>query len=171
MANNWTFTPTDKGAPETPGVQVPFWEDARADFAPYYASRKSETDARQEVENELSKLGAYLVKFQPGTFTLGKLKRHGYNIRFKITGGAEAVIRVAGLPMRAAENQGKIEKVRTQALLIVRDWLKVAITTQVFTPGASVLIQFMLVDGERTLSEVVDAHLRAGNIPQLPPPD
>ena len=49
---DFTFTSTE----ETTAGRVPFYEDARADFAPYYASGKSVKVAKQEMAGELSKL-------------------------------------------------------------------------------------------------------------------
>jgi hypothetical protein len=166
----WNFTPTNepKDRGES-GILVPFIEDARADYAPYYSSDKSEPEAKAEVSAELQKLGAVHVRFQPGFFTFNQQKRYGYNIRF-LSRGAESVIRVAGLPMKAKETEVKINQVRVQALLNVRDWLKAAVTSQVFTPGASPLTPYMLVDGQRTAVEVLEAFAQSGQLPQLLPP-
>lgn len=161
----WNFTPTDKEEAGS-GLTAPFFEDARADFAPYYASDKSEGDAKTEVRAELAKLGGNRVMFQAGFFTIADQKRYGYNIRFH-TRGAEAIIRVAGLPIRR-ETDRRVEQARIQALLNVRDWLKAAVTSQIFTPGSNPLTPFILVDGQRTVAEVMEIYVQSGQIPRLP---
>lgn len=85
----------------------------------------------------------------------------GYVIHFSLQGGPGA-IRVAGLLIRL-ENEKKIKQVRVQALLNVRDWLKAAVTSQVFAPGNNVLYQHLLVDGQRTVADM----FATGNMPML----
>lgn len=160
----FTFTPTDTGA-----IDVPYLEDARAGFAPYYESRKTVEQAKTEVITELAKLGAGGVMFQPGYFGAGKDKRYGYTISFGY-GGGQGLIRVAGLPIKHQPTDKKIERVRLQALLNVRDWLKSAVTARVFSPGSNALIPFMIVartDGR--VYTVADYIQSVGNLPQLNP--
>lgn len=152
---DFTFTSTE----ETAATRVPFYEDARADFAPYYASGKSVKIAKQEVTAELSKLGGVVLAFREGFFGEGRAKRYGYEIDFLLRDPAgrdhRGVLRVAGLPMRR-ETPGKVEQVRVQALLNVRDWLKAAVTQPVFQPGAGhPLLMHLLVDGRRTVAEYI----------------
>lgn len=65
---DFTFTSTE----ETTAGRVPFYEDARADFAPYYASGKSVKVAKQEVAAELGKLGGVVIAFREGFFGEGR---------------------------------------------------------------------------------------------------
>jgi hypothetical protein len=165
---NFTFTPTSDFNAQ---LKVPYFEEARANFAPYYDVRhKTLIQAQAEVSAELAKLGAGVQSFQDGIFQAGKTKRHGYNIRFNY-GGGQGIIRVAGLPFHHDETPRKIERVKLQALLNVRDWLKAAITNRIFSPGADILIPFMLVDftpgHERTVAEYI---AEKGQLPQLNPP-
>lgn len=163
----FNFVPDDKR--ETAGdVEVPYFEEASADFAPYYASEKDEMGARGEVESELEKLGAFNVTFQGGRFMAGKQKRYGYYIRFQHR-GAYGLIRVAGLPMKMTETPKKIERVRVQALLNVRDRLKAIVTSQVFAPGSDVLLPYLLVDKEKgvTMADMMGKYLESGKLPAL----
>lgn len=155
---DFTFTPSDKQQK----LGVPFLEDARSEYAPYYASGKSVTSARQEVEQALSQLGAGLLAFQEGYFGT-KPKRYGYVILFTYQ-GTRGRTSVAGLPMRGEETPKKIQQARVQALLNVRDWLRASITQPVFSPGGDPLLQFLLVDGKRTLAE----HIRESGRLALP---
>lgn len=159
--NDFHFTPDETRQ----RIEIPVFEDARADFAPYYRSRKPLEEAKSEVLTEMAKLGAGGIQFVPGHFG-DDPKRYGYVIRYWY-GGVEGLIRVAGLPLRS-ETDSKVVKVRRQALLNVRDWLKAMVTQQVFSPGSEPLIQFLLVDGRRTVTEAI---IESGHLPQLNPPD
>jgi hypothetical protein len=157
------FTPTDKHQV----IQVPHIEDARADFAPHYRSRKTVIQAQAEVTAEMGKLGGGVIAFDEGYFGTGEQKRYGYILRF-VYGGAEGVIRVAGLPMKGRKTDAKIRQVRLQALLNVRDWLKAAVTSQVFSPGSEPLIGHLLVPG--TDKTVADHIAEQGKLPRINPP-
>lgn len=165
----FNFTP-DPNQKEDDLFAAPFLEDARTNFAPYYSSDKTEKAARDEVVAELVKLGASRVKFQSGRFLIGATERHGYNIRY-LRHGSEGLIRVAGLPIRKP-NQDKIDQVRVQALLNVRDWIKSAVTSRVFSPGSDILLQFTLADPAKniTVGDLMRSFLQTGQFPQLPPP-
>ena len=161
---DFTFTSTE----ETAATRVPFYEDARADFAPYYASGKSVKVGKQEVAAELAKLDGVVIAFREGFFGEGRGRRYGYEIDFLLHDPAgrdhRGVLRVAGLPMRR-ETEAKREQVRVQALLNVRDWLKVNVTKPVFQPGAGhPLLMNLLVDGRRTVGEYLAA---GGRLPAL----
>jgi hypothetical protein len=156
---DFTFTSTE----ETAAGRTPFYEDARADFAPYYASGKSVKVAKQEVAAELGKLGGVVIAFREGYFGEGRGKRYGYEIDFLLH-DRRGVLRVAGLPMRR-ETPAKTEQVRVQALLNVRDQLKVDVTRPVFQPMAGhPLLMHLLVDGRRTVPEYI---AQRGRLPEL----
>lgn len=149
-------------------INVPYFEDARADFAPYYRARSGNVaDAQAEVTAELGKLGAGVYSFLPGIYTApdGR-KRHGYEVQFYY-GGGQGIIRVACLPFSGEATQAKLNQARIQALKNVRDWLKAAVTAQVFSPGSSILIPFMLVDGKNTVADYLHS---TGKLPRLNPP-
>lgn len=161
----WAFTP-DKDT----GVTVPFYEDARADFAPYYSSSKSIKAAQAELTAEMSKLNAAVISFQSGKFVVNNRQRFGYVIEFMMN-GAVGRIQVAGLPIRGYTETKEI-RVRVQCLLNVKDWLKAAVTMQVFSPDTSPLVPYLLVPGvdgqQYTIAELV---MRRGELPMLPKPE
>lgn len=159
--NNFTFTPTDSLNDLI--LRVPFIEDARADFAPFYSTSKTVDTLQNEVVTEVAKLGGGGVLFREGFFG-EKPKRYGYLISFNMNGQPARMV-AAGLPIRS-ETPAKREQVKKQALANVREWLKAAVTARVFSPGANPLVQFLLVDGERTLIEA----LFDGNQLRLPQP-
>lgn len=141
------FIPSDEN-----DLIVPFIEDARADFAPFYGVTKTIKAIEGEVLAELAKLGAggLLV---PGKFVVDGLPRFGYELRFSYQGG-QGVIRVAGLPIRKL-TEPKIQQVKKQALSNLREWLKCAVTMQIFGDKGAALLPYMLVDGAQTVAEVL----------------
>lgn len=163
------FTPTNKNGNQ---IQVPYLEDARADFAPYYAihdvRKKSISAAQNDVSAEIVKLGGSSIWFQEGYFGRKPSERHGYVLHFEY-GGIPARMIVAGLPIKAGATDLKIKRVRLQALYILRDWLKSAVTAQVFSPGNHPLMQFLLVDGRRTLAEMIIEENKVPNMNPLLP--
>lgn len=143
-------------------LQAPFLEDARANFAPYYTTSLSIPRLQTEVSTELAKLGGMVLTFREGFFEMEGLKRYGYVIEFLFQQTSRGEIRVAGLPIRR-ETPAKVEQVKKQALAIVRDQLKASVTSRIFNPGYEPLIQFLLVDGQKTLTDyLMETH-------QLPP--
>lgn len=151
--NTWAFTAEEAEKRERVEIAIPFFEDARKDFAPNYASRSTLVDAEARVMKEMKKLNAFVTAMERGVFSVGEHSRHGYLIQFVLE-NAPGVIRVAGLPMRFPSKE-KEAKVRVQCLLNVADWLKAAVTQQVFSPDASPLIPFLLLRDGRTVAEVV----------------
>lgn len=155
---DFQFTPTDGAAK----AKVPYYEDARADFAPYYRTKKANKAARNEVAAELAKLDGVIMAFREGYFG-AKPKRYGYEIEFLLF-GRPAVLRVAGLPMYS-ETPAKKAQVLVQALLNVRDWLKTLVTQQTFQPSAvNPLVVHMLMDNGRTVGEEMAVR---GRLPEI----
>lgn len=154
---DWAFTPDE----DQQRLEVPLFEEARADFAPYYRSKATVADAQRQIITEIAKLGGGAVQFQSGQYGT----RVGYRIFFYY-GGQRGLLRVAGLPFKNPPTDIKREQARVQALLNVRDWLKSAVTAQVFSPGSEPLIPMLLVDGERTVADVIATD---GRLPRINP--
>lgn len=51
------FTPEQTSSAQ---IYVPFIEDARADFAPYYSAKKTVIEVQGEIAAELGKLGGFV---------------------------------------------------------------------------------------------------------------
>ena len=155
---DFTFTPTGAAT----AAKVPYYEDARADYAPYYNSQKTINVAKKEVAEELAKLGGVILSFRDGYYG-SKPRRYGYEITFLLH-EQRGVLRVAGLPMYR-ETETKKRHVLVQALLNVRDWMKTAVTQPVFQPMAGhPLMMHLLVDERRTVGEVL---IQQSRIPSL----
>lgn len=136
--------------PAAAHITVPYIEDANAKTAPYYSSTKSVEQAKSDVSGHLETLGGGILSFQGGSYVINGKQRFGFVIRFTLDvepfNGAEGVIRVAGLPIRS-HTPAKERQVKVQALLIIADWLKAAITSRVFSPDAHPLVPYLLVPG------------------------
>lgn len=160
---NVFFTPIEDDQPEDK-IKVPFLEDARADFAPYYDNRGSIAEAQAALSAEFAKLGAGIVRFREGDFTISDQVRRGYQIEFTWR-GVRGRIMVAGLPIEKGVTDVKLKKAKIQALLNVRDWIKASVTTRIFSPGEHPLISHLLMKNGKTMAE---SALESMHLPQLP---
>ena len=159
--SDFHFTPTEE---QKARIQPPYYEDARADFAPYYDPVDwTILKAKEAVLHELAKLGAGEIQFHEGFFGTGSAKRYGYLITFRY-GGMRGQLTAAGLPMRSSATDKKITAIRIQALRNVRDWIKASVTAQVFAPHSDILLQYLLVDGKRTVGDMMR---ETGRVPLL----
>lgn len=147
-------------------LKVPYFEHARADFAPYYRAIQNNTvrDAQLRVRNEFGKLGGDVTSFKEGDFSIGGLTRRGYQIEF-VWRGAKGRIMVAGLPIEMGVTRNKLDSIKIQALLNVADWLKAAVTARIFSPGENPLIAHLVLRDGTTLAERVADEL---HLPMLP---
>lgn len=149
----FTFIPD---ASQDANIKVPFIEDARADFAPFYSTTKNIKQAQSEVEKSLAKLGGSVYRFQQGKFDVNNQWRFGYLINFRWR-GAEGQIVVAGLPIRK-HTEAKENKVRIQALLNVAQWLQSLMTQEVFSPNSNPLVPYLLAsDGKTIMQHILES--------------
>lgn len=147
---------------------VPYFERARADYAPYYSSSVSVNNAKAQITAELAKLDAAIIAFDEGYFEdENGRRRHGYRVRFMMQ-GKEGRFKVAGLPM-LNQTDKRLNAVRVQALLVVRDWLKGAVLTMVFSPGNNPLVPHLIGKGNQTLAELIaqQESVDSGDLPLL----
>lgn len=123
----------------------PYFEEATAEFAPYYtvgAHGVTEPQVKLDVTEEIAKLDGEILGFQKVKYE----GRFGYMIKYHLR-GLPGVIHVAGLPIKHKATDKKISHVRVQALCNVRDWLKSAVTAEIFSPGCNILASHLLVPG------------------------
>ena len=133
--------------------KVPYLEDARADYAPYYQPvNQTIAKAKNAIIAEMGKLGGTVLDFEEGNFG----NRRGYVIRF-VLNGKPGRIKVAGLPLKKFTPL-KMDRVRIQALMNIRDWLKTAVTSMIFSPGNNPLVPHLLGKGGITLVELISEH-------------
>lgn len=141
------------------GARVPFYEDARADYAPYYSTSTrrswSVSKAKLALQAEMSKLGGTIIEYLEGSFE-GDKPRRGFIIKF-VLNGKPGRLTVACLPLRRW-TQVRHDAARIQALLIIRDWLKAQVTSMIFSPGNNPLIPHLLNASGQTLAEMIADH-------------
>lgn len=161
----FNFTPDEE---QSVSVDVPFVEEARADFARYYGSRKNVSEAIGEIKDNLNRLGATLVSLMSGKFLVNGQERIGYVLKFRWQ-GVEGVIPIAGLPCKHELTDAKERQIRVQALLNIAAWLENCLMFQVLSPNSMPLIQFILVgdSGKR----IIDHMVESGAVPMLSAPD
>lgn len=152
------FVPLEEDALE---AKVPYLEDARADYAPYYQpTNQSLSKAKNSIIAEMSKLGGTVLHFKEGHFG----NRRGFVIEFMLN-GVPGRIKVACLPIKRV-TPIKLDRARIQALLNIRDWLKTAVTSMIFSPGNNPLVPHLLVKPDMTFIEMLSD--KAGiNVPLL----
>jgi hypothetical protein len=139
-------------------VHVPFLEDARADFAPFYSSKKTIKQADAELRTEMAKLNASVLRIQSGKFNVNGKTRLGYLIDFTLY-GLNGQLTVAALPIRT-HTVTKENQARVQALLNVVQWVQTMITQRVFSPGENPLIPYLLAaDGKPIIQKIVEGGL------------
>ncbi len=124
-------------------LPIPYFEEATAAFAPYYtvgAQGVTEGQVKLEIAEEISKLGGEILGFQKVIYE----GRYGYMIKYHLR-HAPGVLHVAGLPIKHKATDKKIVNARVQALRNVRDWLKGAVTAEIFSPGCNILASHLLM--------------------------
>lgn len=137
-------------------ADVPYYEDTRAEGGwQGQGTGKQLKTLRAEVAEVITRLGGNLVGIQEGQFVDGKRKRDGCRIAYLQEGeGGEmqkGLIDVAALPVRRESNREKSIKMM---LFMLRDALNGLWFLQQLSPGYAALMPFMLVDGERNVTQV-----------------
>ncbi|MCL4248304.1 MAG: hypothetical protein KJ065_09175 [Anaerolineae bacterium] len=146
-------------------IKVPYFEDARADLTPGYATTKSAERLQTDIAQLIIRLGGSGPTFLQGSFGSGREKRYGYEVTFTF-GGRPAVMQVAALPIRRETYQKKIQALR-HALYTIVEQLKTQIAARIMSPGYEPLVQFLLVPGTgKTVGELV---LISNDVPNLNP--
>lgn len=150
------FTPKETSEDK---AKVPFFEDARSDYAPYYSASAQKNwtinKAKNAIQVEMGKLGGTIMGFDEGDFG-EEVLRPGYRINFMLN-GRPGRISIVCLPIRRW-TQNRHEAVRVQALLIIRDWLKAQVTSMIFSPGNNPLIPHLLdAKKDMTFAEMIAA--------------
>ena len=149
-------------------LPIPYFEDATASFAPYYTVGRhgmSEANIKLQISEEINKLNGDILGFQKVTYD----GRFGYMNKYSLN-NAPGVIHVAGLPIKYTVTEQKKTYIRVQALCNVRDWLKNAVTAEIFSPGCNILASHLLVPGSTfddpvTISQYV---MQRKELPILP---
>ncbi len=126
-------------------LPIPYFEEARAKFARYYTvgpDGTTESQVKLQIVDEISKLGGEILGFQKVIYD----GRYGYMIKYHLR-NAPGVIHVAGLPFKHKATDKKKVHARVQALCNVREWLKNAVSAEIFSPGCNILTSHLLMPG------------------------
>lgn len=145
------FVPDENKAADE--VVVPFLEDARAEFAPFYSSKKTAKQASVELEKEMAKLGAAVLRIQSGNFEVNGKSRLGYQVEFVLY-GLRGELTIAALPMRSP-SPAKENQARVQALLNMVQWVQSMVTQRVFSTGDNPLIPYLRASDGRPILQTL----------------
>jgi hypothetical protein len=147
-------------------LNIPFFEDVRADDVKGYTTRQSEQRLKEDIVGAIAKLGGGNAHFIEGEFGQPSASRYGYQIHFNFA-GKDGLINIAALPLKT-ETEAKKRKALNHALYVVREMLTAQIAARIMTPGFEPLIQHLLVPGSggKTVGEAI---LIRDDLPQLNP--
>jgi len=128
------------------------------------ATTKSLDVLKGEVGMALTRLGGQPLRFQRGRFEINGQSREGYRVYYGLETGREGEIaqgrlEVAALPVkreprRRRSSETRQDKSLRMALFMLREALDGAWFLQQLSPGYAPLMPWMLVDGERTVTEL-----------------
>jgi len=139
-------------------IEVPFFEDATGETAPNYRTTRSVTDAQSELSRWLGKHGGIVTGMIPVRFNNAvaakNVLRYGFIVEFMFGGGARGRMHIAALPLRK-ESVDKKNRVLAMALLNRAEYFKAAFTTRIHDPYSNPLLQYLLVDGDKTVAQVI----------------
>lgn len=139
-------------------IIVPFLEDATGENAPNSRTTRSITDAKGELSRWVGKHGGIVTGIIPVKFNTvmnGKeVMRYGFIVDFMFSGGARGRIHIAAIPMRK-ETIEKKNRVLAMALINRAEFFKTAFTTRIHEPYGNPLLQYLLVDGEQTVAQMI----------------
>lgn len=165
------FVPENKGAQD-----VPYFEDTTSagGWAGHTTSRSTER-LETEIRESLGRLDALVVGFQRGTFP-GDKPRSGCVIHYVVQsprGPIPGRMEIAALPIKTRTSRSgykqKLEQSYRMALFMLREALDGMWYMQQLAPGYFPLIAWMLVEGNKTVSQMWSASLDTGHL--LPPGD
>ena len=175
-----TFVP-DK---ENGADEVPYLDDARSSEGwQGHTTKESFAKLKAQICSEIALLGGIVTRFIKGTYQINSKNRPGIQLIYEVTRSDGFIfngkIDIAGLPWRAPYGgkkyhggYAKVEESKRDlslrmALYNVREALRAMRILQVLSPSYSPLIPWMLVNGDKTISET----WLLSDIKRLPEPD
>jgi len=149
------FTPEEK----TEAKDVPFFDDViGSDGWEGHGTGKSTERLQQEVSTVIVRLGGHVTGFQRGSYG----EREGLRIEYIVKADdgrfVPGRIDIAALPVRVTNRNRQSAKKRREksfrmALYMLNTALKGTWFLQQLSPGYAALMPWMLVDGEKTISQ------------------
>lgn len=143
---------------KTAAPSVPFFENARQeDGWKGHETKKTVEQLQEEIRTAILRLGGHVTSFQSGQYKTGDQNRDGYRVFFILTGEdtfSKGRIDIAALPVDNYWNDRLRDKSRRMVLYMLRESLAAAWLQQQFSPGYAALMPWMLVAGDRTLTQI-----------------
>lgn len=160
------FTPKE---PEK-AQDVPFFEQARKeDGWAGQTTGKSIAKLESEISEVMARLGGMIVRYENGTFDMGTKKRAGVRIYYTMKNAKGDVVGgrldAAALPCKLSKNQ---ERSVRMMYYMLRNALAGQWFLQQLAPGYAALMPFLIVSGEKTVTDLWTEQSGIGNL--LPPP-
>jgi hypothetical protein len=156
---------------------VPYFDDVSSDAGwQGQTTGKSVDKLKTEIMEAIGRLGGTVTIFQKGTFVVGKQRREGFQISYTIEGSDGKITRgrldIAALPVKEDYRlQRSIKTRREQSLKMALYMLRVALNgtwfLQQLSPGYAALMPWMLVDENRTVTQLWSESTSMGLL--LPP--
>lgn len=153
--------------PDTPTISkidVPYYDDVRAeDGWQGHTTGKSVESLKAEVITAIQRLGGMVQGFQKGKYVIGEKDRDGFQVHYTIEQPDGTIRRgrldVAALPVRndfrlKRSYDQRREKSLKMALFMLREALYGTWFLQQLSPGYAPLMPWMLVDNEKTITQL-----------------
>lgn len=166
--------------PDTPKVHdnaVPYFDDVTSDkgWQGQYTTKTVKV-LQSEIIAAISRLGGHVTAFQRGTFVIGEHHRDGFRLHYDIETPEGRLIpgRIdfAALPVKEHYSlQRSLATRKDKSLRMSLYMLRVALEgtwfLQQLSPGYAPLMPWMLVDGEKTVTQLWQESPMMSNL--LPP--
>ena len=164
-------------APKDARQDVPFFDDVTsAGGWQGHSTSKSIDKLKSEITEAVNRLGGVVSGFQRGTFVIGDKRREGFRIFYHIERPDGSLVRgridVAALPVKESYRLQRSLEARKQkslkmALYMLRTALEGTWFLQQLSPGYAPLMPWMLMDGDRTVTQLWSESAAMGHL--LPP--
>lgn len=162
--------------PKDKAHDLPYFDDVKSsDGWQGQTTGKSFETLKVEIADAIHRLGGLVTGFQRGTFT-GEQKREGFQIHYTIEAPDGKITRgrldIAALPVKEDYRlQRSLNSRREQSLKMSLYMLRVALNgtwfLQQLSPGYAALLPWMLMDDQRTVTQVWSESAAMGRL--LPP--
>ena len=143
---------------------IPYFDDVKAsDGWQGQTTGKSTDKLKAEIVDFIGRLSGVVTGFEKGIFMVGKQRREGYRVHYTIesTGGkmTRGRLDIAALPVKEDNRlQRSLKARREQSLKMALFMLRVALNgtwfLQQLSPGYAALLPWMLIDGQRTVTQI-----------------
>jgi len=163
----------------THSQDVPYFDDVTSTGGWQGHSTKKTIDVlKSEILSAIGRLGGLVTSIQQGSFFVGEVERDGFRIIYGIDSPDGRLLPgrldVAALPVRQDHKKRKSLETRKKqslkmALFMLRNAMDGVWFLQQLSPGYAPLMPWMLVDSEKTVTQLWSENAAMGRL--LPPGD